>query len=328
MASIDQIIQSFDEPVILVDGARVIGANAAALTLLGSTIVGRDVRVAIRHPQALAAILSGRSSDLQIAGVGGADRPWTLAVRPLDGRKVLARLHDRSEAIAAERMRVDFVANASHELRTPLATISGFAETLADDDVPPDLRKKFAGTIGAEAARMLRIIEDLMSLSRIEANRFRLPRDTVDLKALATEAIRQIAPLAERRGCTVVLDESAEAATVQGDRAQLLQATDNLLSNAIRYGGDGGHPIVLSVGHENGRPFLRVTDQGRGIAPEHISRLTERFYRVDNARSRDSGGTGLGLAIVKHIAERHRGELSVRSTLGRGTSVTLLFPPA
>ncbi len=330
MATSQKIIEAFDDPVLIVDQARIHAANEAMRALLGAGIVGRDVRLAIRHPQALAAILAGEARTVDISGIGGAERPWTLAVRPIGGTQVLARLQDRSAAITAERMRVDFVANASHELRTPLATISGFAETLADDeDVPPALRRKFAGTIGAEAARMLRIIEDLMSLSRIEAERFRLPRKQVDLRGVAREAALQIAPLAERRACPIALDIDEGVAPVQGDRAQLLQAVDNLLANAIRYGdGSADRPVTLAVGTDNGRSFVRVSDRGRGIAAEHVSRLTERFYRVDNARSRDSGGTGLGLAIVKHIAERHRGELNIRSTLGVGTSVTLTFPPA
>lgn len=326
MVAIAQIIDQFDDPVIVLEGSRILEANPAARDLLGEAIVGRDVRLAIRQPQALAAILSRQAQDLELAGIGGIERPWTMAVRPITGAKLLVRFRDRGEAVAAERMRVDFVANASHELRTPLATIGGFAETLADDDVPAELRRKFAGTIGSEAARMLRIIEDLMSLSRIEADRFRQPRERIDLVDLARQAVEQIAPLAERRQCRIIFEPSDRSVSVKGDRAQLLQALDNLLSNAIRYGWKEGGAVTLTVGNEHGRPFLRVTDEGRGIAGEHISRITERFYRVDNARSRDSGGTGLGLAIVKHIAERHRGELTIRSAVGQGTSVALTFP--
>ncbi|HET9398550.1 MAG TPA: ATP-binding protein [Sphingomicrobium sp.] len=321
------VLEALDEPALILSGRTLRAANKAALRLLGSNIVGRDIRLAIRHPHVLEILLAGKSADLAVVGIGGAERPWTVQVRPLEGEPAcLVRFVDRSESIAAERMRVDFVANASHELRTPLATISGYAETLAEPDVSPELRQKFATTISSEAARMLQIIEDLMSLSRIEANRFITPGGRCDLATIARQAAVQIAPLAERKSCEVQLDIDNGAATiVNADQAQLLQAADNLLSNAIRY---GGSPILLSVGVEHGRPYLRVKDEGAGIAAVHLPRLTERFYRVDEARSRGAGGTGLGLAIVKHIVERHRGTLDIRSRPGAGTTVTISLPPA
>ena len=173
---------------------------------------------------------------------------------------------------------------------------------------------------------MLQIIEDLMSLSRIEANRFIAPGERCDLATIARQAVAQIGPLAERKSFDVQLEIEAGAATnIAADQAQLLQAADNLLSNAIRY---GGSPVALSVGVEHGRPYLRVKDQGTGIPAVHLPRLTERFYRVDEARSRGAGGTGLGLAIVKHIVERHKGTLDIRSTVGEGTAVTVSLPVA
>ena len=321
------ILDAIDEPAFVVSSRKLRSANAAALSLLGKNIVGRDIRLALRHPQALNLVVAGKSADLAVVGIGGAERPWTVQVRPIKGESAcFVRFVDRSESMAAERMRVDFVANASHELRTPLATISGYAETLAEPDVPAAIRQKFAATISGEAARMLQIIEDLMSLSRIEANRFIAPSEICDLATIARQAAAQIAPLAERKSCDVQLEiEGGVATTVAADQAQLLQAADNLLSNAIRY---GGSPILLSIGVEHGRPFLRVNDKGSGIAAVHIPRLTERFYRVDEARSRGAGGTGLGLAIVKHIVERHRGTLDIRSRPGEGTTVTISLPPA
>ncbi|MEP7315383.1 MAG: ATP-binding protein, partial [Sphingomicrobium sp.] len=217
--------------------------------------------------------------------------------------------------------------NASHELRTPLATIIGYAETLGEDEVPDELRRRFAATIATESARMLRIVEDLMSLSRIEADRFRQPREPIRLDQLAKIAVQQIGPLAERRGCEVIVKIEDDQAAILGDSAQLLQAADNLLSNAIRYGSCDRGPITLTVGKDGTRPFLRVQDCGRGIDAQHLPRLTERFYRVDEARSRGAGGTGLGLAIVKHIVERHRGVLDIRSNPGIGSQFTILFPP-
>lgn len=318
------ILDALDEPALVVAGGRIKAANEAALAMLGRDIVGRDHRLGIRHPQLLAMIAAGKRADVSIVGVGGADRPWEVSLRPLaEQRGCLVRFVDRSETIAAERMRVDFVANASHELRTPLATISGYAETLCDPDVPAEPRQRFAATIATEAARMLRIIEDLMSLSRIEASRFIAPGERCDLIDVAGEAVAQVAPLAERHGCPVALELDTAAVEVAGERAQLLQLLDNLLSNAIRYGGDS---VTLKVGTERGRPMLRVSDRGPGIPAVHLPRLTERFYRIDEARSRGGGGTGLGLAIVKHIAERHRATLDIRSRTGDGTTVTVSFP--
>src|SRR5688572_23306736 len=235
------LLDALDEPALLIAEGRIQAANRSALAMLGADIVGRDQRLAIRHPQVLGTIALGERADIAIVGVGGPERPWHVAVRPLDDNGAcLVRFTDRSEMLAAERMRVDFVANASHELRTPLATISGYAETLSEPDVPAELRRTFARTISDEAARMLRIIEDLMSLSRIEAGRFDAPSETCDLAEVARQAAAQVAPLADRRNCPVRLsiDESAPV-SASADQSQLLQVADNLLSNAIRYGGSG-----------------------------------------------------------------------------------------
>ncbi|WP_309603531.1 ATP-binding protein [Sphingomonas sp.] len=325
--SANALIEALDEPALIFGGGRTIAANKAARALLGESILDRDIRIAIRHPQALRAVLAGRSVDLAVVGLGGAQRPWNLSVRPIANGHCMLRLTDRSSAIAAERMRVDFVANASHELRTPLATISGFAETLAEDGPLEDgARTRFGATIHNEAARMLRIIEDLMGLSRIEADRFVAPRDRIDLAAIAQTAAQHAAALAERRGCSIDLVADGSFPVI-GDHAQLLQVADNLIANAVRYGCSPKAPQVrVEVTSDGPRAVLRVTDYGDGIAAAHLPRLTERFYRVDRARSRDSGGTGLGLAIVKHIVERHRGTLDIRSTVGTGTIVEVRLP--
>ncbi len=323
-------LEALDEPALIVGGGRTLAANAIARALLGDSIVDRDIRLAIRHPQALQSILAGKSADLPVIGLGSAQRPWLLSVRPFDKGQVLIRLIDRTATIAAERMRVDFVANASHELRTPLATISGFAETLAEDG-PLDeaARARFGATIHTEAARMLRIIEDLMGLSRIEADRFVAPRDEVDLVAIAEIAAQQTSALCERKGCTVEVSSGDQKVTVHGDHAQLLQVADNLISNAVRYGcGPNASVVLVEILRDGSRGLLRVTDHGDGIAADHLPRVTERFYRVDPARSRESGGTGLGLAIVKHIVERHRGTLDIRSRPGAGTVVEVRVPLA
>ncbi|WP_294124137.1 ATP-binding protein [Sphingomonas sp.] len=321
------ILEAIEEPALIVVGSVVEAANQAARLLLGAMIEGRDLRFAIRHPRALDMILAGRAEELEVIGIGDVDRPWSLSVRPLAKGSVLVRLADRSALRSAERMRTDFVANASHELRTPLATIIGYAETLSEDGpVDEATRERFGSTIETEARRMLRIVEDLMSLSRIEADRFRAPDEQVDMGEVARIAIENAAPLLDRRKCQIQADIE-QALPVAGDFGQLLQLADNLIGNAIRYGcNDKSCAISVSVRTDGARVIFVVTDQGDGIAPEHLPRLTERFYRVDSARSRESGGTGLGLAIVKHIVERHRGSLDIRSEAGRGTEVSVTLP--
>jgi len=324
------LIDALDEPALIVADERTIVANGPARELLGQSIEGSDIRLAIRHPEALQLLLSGRHGDLDVLGIGGAERPWTLSVRPIDDSRNLVRLVDRSAGRAAERMRTDFVANASHELRTPLATIIGYAETLADEgDAKDDMTARFGATIETEARRMLRIIEDLMSLSRIEADRYQVPGDKVDLGEIANLAVEQAAPLAERRGCRIDAAIETGMPPIAGDFGQLLQLADNLVANAIRYGcNDQSSTISVAARRDGSRLVFSVSDQGDGISPEHLPRLTERFYRVDSARSRESGGTGLGLAIVKHIVERHRGRLDIRSEPGAGTQVIVSFPLA
>ncbi len=322
------ILDAIEEPALIVRGNRTLAANRAALALLGGGIVGRDLRFAIRHPLALDTIASKREAEIDVVGIGSADRPWQLSARALTDGAILVRLSDRSQLVAAERMRTDFVANASHELRTPLATIIGYAETLAEE-APLDeaTRSRFGETIRGEARRMLRIVEDLMSLSRIEADRFRAPDDSIDLGELVWIAIEHAAPLLEERQCEILSVIEPGMPPVCGDFGQLLQLADNLLGKALRYGSTpGACRIEVEVRRDGARGALIVRDHGDGIAPEHIPRLTERFYRVNSARSRDSGGTGLGLAIVKHIVERHRGLFEIRSTLGQGTEVTIWLP--
>ena len=320
------LLDAIEEPALILEDERVAAANARALDVLGERIVGRDVRFVLRHPEALDLILPGRGGERELGSLAGREQPWTLVVRPLPDGVQLVRLIDRSAERAAERMRVDFVANASHELRTPLTTMIGYAETLAED-VPLDdaLRARFGGMIHGEARRMLRIVEDLMSLSRIEANRFVAPDEAVALDEIARIAAENARHLARLNDCSIVTD-IAPAGPIAGDFGQLLQLADNIVANAIRYGCSGGGAVTIAARAEESRARLRISDTGDGIAPEHLARITERFYRVDSGRSRDSGGTGLGLSIVKHIAERHRAALDIRSTVGSGTIVEVAFP--
>ena len=329
------LIGAVDEPLLIVRDRRVVAANAAARSVLGQHIEGSDVRLAIRHPAA-AERLAGRDAGAdeervtrtELVGLGEQDRRWEMTATLLPDRSRLVRLSDRSEAHAADQMRSDFVANASHELRTPLATLLGFLETLQDDEAAGDqkTRSRFLKIMFGEARRMQHLVEDLMSLSRIEAERFSLPREPVDLLALIAETQAGLAHSFEERGAHLLLEAKADSATVAGDRTQLLQLLNNLIGNALKYGRPGT-PVTLRL--EEAEPDMirmSVIDQGEGVAAEHIPWLTRRFYRVDAGRSRAVGGTGLGLAIVKHIVGRHRGRLDIRSVVGEGTSVEVYLP--
>jgi two-component system phosphate regulon sensor histidine kinase PhoR len=322
------LVNAIDEPALIVEGSVVRLANPAAQRLLGGGVEGRDVRLAIRHPQALDRILAARSAEIDVTGIAEPGRSWRLAIRELGDNRALVRMTDRSDAVSAEKMRVDFVANASHELRTPLSTVLGYAETLAEEeDLPSELRSNFGRTIRDEARRMLRIIEDLMSLSRIEADRFLAPSEIVRIQEVVRTAIANISHARSGSQCEFAVEIPSDLPPVRGDRAQLTQVFDNLLSNALRYACDRPESKIDIVGERSGRWLsVTVTDHGPGIPREHLPRVTERFYRVDAARSRESGGTGLGLAIVKHIVERHRGSLDIKSTVGVGTNVTVRLP--
>jgi two-component system phosphate regulon sensor histidine kinase PhoR len=330
-----EILEAIPEPMILLDSGRVAVANAPARTLLGDWMEGKDVRLALRHPAAVDRLARtgqepGTVDRLEVMGIGEADRRWLLAIASLSEGWRLVHLSDRSEAAAAEQMRVDFVANASHELRTPLATLLGFIETLRDDEAATDtaLRHRFLGIMNDEAKRMQQLIDDLISLSRVEAERFRPVHEAVALVPLIEEVRAGCAHLLAEKNNRLTIDDRSGGARVPGDRSQLLQLMRNLLVNAVKYGPPDSE-IVARIEEDGAeRVRLSVIDQGEGIAPEHLPRLTERFYRVDAGRSRAAGGTGLGLAIVKHIVGRHRGRLEIKSRLGEGTAVEVTLPKA
>lgn len=321
------LLSALEDPALVVVGTTILAANDAATLLFGGRIEDRDIRLAIRQPEALDRILSGEDADLDVTGIGRIGHPWRLTIRQLGKHIVFIRMVDRADLVSAEKMRVDFVANASHELRTPLSTVTGYAETLAEDgDLPPDLRRKFAGSILDEAKRMVQLIEDLMSLSRIEADRFQTPTALVSLADVVRTAVANVSPVTSAANCRIEVVMPADLPSVRGDQPQLVQVLDNLLTNAVRYGcGPGPSMVTLRAEVQGDWVKVSVADKGQGIARQHLPRLTERFYRVDAARSRHSGGTGLGLAIVKHVIERHRGTLEISSELGEGTTVTLGF---
>jgi two-component system, OmpR family, phosphate regulon sensor histidine kinase PhoR len=331
-----ELLEAADEPLLLVQDRQVVLANPAARALLGAHIEGVDVRLAIRHPAAAQRLIDRpgevpeRITRTELVGLGEADRRWEMSAVVLSDGSRLVRLADRSQTHAAEQMRVDFVANASHELRTPLATLLGFLETLQDEEAgaDPERRLRFVKIMFEEATRMRNLVEDLISLSRIEAERYSVPRDPVDLIPLVDEIRQSLRQLIEERGSSLIVENEAGETVIAGDRPQLAQLVNNLVANALRYGRPGT-PIRVRL-DDAGPELIRlsVIDQGDGIAAEHLPRLTERFYRVDPGRSRSIGGTGLGLAIVKHIAQRHRGRIDIRSKLGEGTSVRVYLPRA
>lgn len=329
------LVESVDTPLLIVRNRRILLANEPARQLLGEHIQGIDVRLAIRHPAAaegLAEPASGAQAEpvirTELVGLGQHDRRWEMTATLLKDGSRLVRLVDKSIAQAAEQMRTDFVANASHELRTPLATLLGFLETLQDDAAAEDkkLRSRFIRIMFGEAKRMHRLVDDLISLSRIEAERFTPPRELVDLLPLVEEVCRDFAHLLEDSRGKIVVEDAGPVSLVLGDALQLRQLLHNLIGNALKYGGGSAAVIVRFT--EAGPEMLRmsVIDRGEGIAPEHLPRLTERFYRVHPSRSRAMGGTGLGLAIVKHIVGRHRGRLEIRSKPGEGTAVHVDLP--
>ncbi|HEX7820041.1 MAG TPA: ATP-binding protein [Sphingobium sp.] len=329
---VDALIEALPQPAFLVSDGRIARANRATLTLLGNHVLGQDVRLAIRHPavtQHLVGEHAGTEAfSMELVGIGTGDQSWEIRITPLSPVRQLVLLTDQSARRAAEKMRVDFVANASHELRTPLAGILGFIETLNDREAGNDVatRERFLSIMEGEARRMERLVDDLMSLSRIEAEKFRQPEHRVDLCALVQETADVLARGSGPRAEDITLDLDLGCPPIRGDQAQLSQLIHNLVSNAMKYGRPGT-PVTVTLLRDGPDAIrLSVADEGDGIAPEHLPRLTERFYRVDSSRSRAMGGTGLGLAIVKHIVERHRGRLQIDSVVGRGTSVRIMLP--
>jgi two-component system phosphate regulon sensor histidine kinase PhoR len=326
------LIEAIADPVLVLSEGRVVEANRAARALFGEMVLGEDVRLAIRHPVALERLADRQGGDgaVEFVGLGGEGRHWEMRASADAGSYRLVHLVDRTARAAAERMRVDFVANASHELKTPLASLAGYIETLRDAGAGGDaaLRDRFLAIMAGEAGRMQRLIEDLISLSRIEAEKHRLPDTAVDLGALVREVTAQLAASGDPRADDIELALAPEAPAVVGDRAQLSQLLHNLIGNAMKYARAGTPITVALMPTTRNMVELVVRDRGEGIATEHLPRLTERFYRVDAGRSRGLGGTGLGLAIVKHIVERHRGRLDIASAPGAGLTVTVLLPAA
>ncbi|MFN7305505.1 MAG: ATP-binding protein [Alphaproteobacteria bacterium] len=339
------ILENLPEPVLLLSGERaVLRANTAARDMLGPEAAGRgpDAAALLRHP-ALAvamdeALAEGRSVTAELHLPVPLPREVSARVVPLDpplanGGRLLILLIDRRREATIDRTRADFVANASHELRTPLASLLGFIETLrgpAADD--PAAQQRFLGIMAEQGERMRRLIDDLLNLSRIEMEEHQPPLGEAPLAQIIRAEAEALAPLLKRRDMRLemALDEALIAKPAHAD--QVGQVIRNLLENAINHGRDGGLISITlrraAADDATTRPgaLLGIADDGPGIAKHHLPRLTERFYRVDQARSRQKGGTGLGLAITRHIVMRHRGRLAIESTEGIGTKVSVWLP--
>lgn len=337
------LLEALLDPAILVDGRRrMVAVNGLAGALFGGLAIGNDLAVALRHPGALDAV----AEVLAGAAVAGATITFTVPVYRVfemhvaalslgadDGAGALCQLREVTAAREAERMRADFVANVSHELRSPLSSLIGFIETLqgpARGDA--EAASRFLGIMEVEANRMARLVDDLLSLSRVEAGEHIPPTGRVQLAEILTEVSTSIAARAKERGMNIVLDTVTDLPPVSGDRDELTEVFHNLIDNAVKYGRPDTPVVVRTEPRARipdvGDPGIAITinNLGQPFAPEHLPRLTERFYRIDKGRSRDVGGTGLGLAIVKHIVNHHRGRLKIESSAEHGNTFTVFLP--
>jgi len=350
-AADELIIDALPDPMLVLDDRlRVVRVNTAARKLFGRELRGRDLSAVLRHPQVLEAaqesLTAGEEKEVEFTlsenvarAVNARTKP--LVERPSDGSALVLTLHDLTEVKRADRMRADFVANASHELRTPLAAIAGFIETLRGPAAADaDARARFLAIMQEQSNRMTRLIDDLLSLSRIELNEHSAPTARIDIGLIVRRTIASLEMKAAGRDMTVEVSVPDKPVMVVGDADQIEQVVQNLVDNAIKYGragstieiavkaGSQGFETKVGRAGEAGMASIRIHNEGEAIPPEHLPRLTERFYRVDAARSRQLGGTGLGLAIVKHIVNRHRGALNMESATGRGATFTVRLPAA
>jgi two-component system phosphate regulon sensor histidine kinase PhoR len=343
-ATVSAVVAGMPDPAVLLDRAgRVIHLNAAAAQLAPALRKNELAQFALRSPEIITALREAiattearRATYLDHVPV---DRWMELIITPVPvptlfggmDKCMLMTFHDQTPLRRVEEMRADFVANASHELRTPLAALSGFIDTLqgpAKDDAKA--RERFLGIMHAQATRMARLIDDLLSLSRVELSAHVRPDTLVDIVPIIRQVADGLELLARERQVTIDVDLPDPPVVIAGDREELLRLFENLIENALKYGASGGK-VIVSLNQAmsgEGMPEVRVLvrDFGPGIAPEHLPRLTERFYRVDVGDSRAQGGTGLGLSLVKHIVNRHRGRLLIESVPKKGATFTACFP--
>jgi two-component system phosphate regulon sensor histidine kinase PhoR len=327
----DDIVKAYPHAAILTGAGDVVAAyNDPALLLFPYLKMQDPLSFAIRDPEILSAVADtgrdGQLRKLEIIERLPVERAFAVSVASVRSGGILLVFDDQTASRNLERMRVDFVANASHELRTPLASLLGFVETLkgsARNDVKA--RDSFLVIMETQARRMARLIDDLLSLSRIELNAHVRPTAIVDLGSVLRQMTDAMKPLAEERHVELSILAEVRNSAVMGDRDELLRVFENLIENAIKYGQSGGRVGIRLEEGLPGQLVASVRDYGPGVRPEHLPRLTERFYRVDVAASRDAGGTGLGLAIVKHIVARHRGRLEIESKPGEGSTFRVVL---
>ncbi len=340
------ILDRLPMPLLLLDASRRLArVNPAAELLLGQGIAGRDLTAVLRDPGLMEAVdealAGGPGRAVEFVVPVPVERHLSARVEPLrqaEGPAALVALHDLTAIAQAQRLRMDFIANVSHELRTPLATLVGFIETLrgpAREDA--EARERFLAIMHDQGRRMARLVADLLSLSRVELHEHTPPTGRVNLAAVLQGVADTLQIKAEQKGMRIELGVSppgpseapgplAALPPAVGDADELAQVFQNLIDNAIKYGREDTKIRVAGWVAEPGRVAVAVMDEGEGIGRLHLPRLTERFYRVDTARSRDLGGTGLGLAIVKHILLRHRGALKIDSIEGKGSTFTVILP--
>jgi len=343
-AAYKAIVDALPEPALILDAdGNVLFFNRSAGELFPAARTGLHMSSLSRNPDLLEAIenveLTGSVTVVYSERVPVERRMATTIAELRDSHLVrrkaacLVSFRDMTEQERLGQMRADFIANVSHELRTPLASVRGFIETLqgpARDD--PEARRRFLEIMAEQSGRMTRLIDDLLSLSRIEMKAHLIPADEVDIVQTVKYASATLEPLAKNRSIKLTMAAApADEIWVKGERDELVQVFQNLIQNGLKYGRNGGKIDVEfrrrpAVGGQPRRIAVSVSDDGPGIAPEHVPRITERFYRVDVASSREKGGTGLGLAIVKNVVNRHRGELEITSSPGKGSTFTVVLP--
>ncbi len=321
-------MQAFDAVpagVVIVDASgEVVHRNDRAEQFLsgrhGDLLVGRAI------DELVVAAVRGSEAARTVDLFGPPRRTFEVTAVPLGGEEIsgaLVVVDDVSERTRLDSVRRDFVANISHELKTPVGALGLLTETLLDED-DPVVQRRLGTRMLAEAERVGRTIDDLLELSRIEAGE--LPaRDPVPVHLVLAEALDRVMPAADQAGVSIEIREPSPQLAVAGDRRQLTSAVYNLLENGVKYS-DKGSAIVVSTRSDGSTACITVRDEGFGIPERDLERIFERFYRVDRARSRETGGTGLGLAIVRHVAANHAGEVSVDSHEGEGSTFTLRLP--
>ncbi len=342
-ASWRAMVDAFPSAAVALDAAgNVVHHNQQAADFFPNIKAGQPISHVSRNPEFMGAIEriwnAAEAISVELQERVPVERRFFATLSRIEPKlalpgfpRVLITLRDYSEQDKLAQMRADFIANASHELRTPLASLRGFVETLQGPArFDPDARDRFLSIMATQATRMTRLIDDLLSLSRAEMRVHLPPRGVVEINETSAFVVQTLEPLAESAEVKVALHKLAAPALIRGEREEIVQVLQNLLQNAIKYGREGGSATLRIVrdppiGHGRERITISIEDDGPGIAPEHLPRLTERFYRVSAVSSREKGGTGLGLAIVKHIVNRHRGDLKIQSRVGAGSTFSVSF---